>query len=438
MELRQTSVSHAGSDSDSVARTSDASPDNLTHYMTEMGQHDLLDREGEIRLARRIARGRTRIRKALAHCRPVVDALRQRIDSVLAGDLALTEILASNPDRDDDQARQQLLNFARIAKTKPGEPDVAAELADALARLELTADYQASLVALLHDRAAAFRKLDDRAGSDKALASTAENTGMTVSDLLDLDRRVALMEIVVRRARNALVQANLRLVISIARRYNGQGLPLDDLVQEGNLGLLKAVDRFDHRRGFKFSTYATWWIRQAVGRAVGDKSRTVRLPAHINEKKRLIARTQQRFYSQNGRLPSAPELATESGVPEKKVRELLQLLDPVSLQTPLGRDDDGELADLVTDESAVDIEQQVSSEQMTALVRQVLDALPEREAQILRLRHGLGSGDEPSLRDVGRAVGLSRERVRQLEKIAVQFLRDRYGAELEPLHDGRA
>jgi RNA polymerase primary sigma factor len=232
-------------------------------------------------------------------------------------------------------------------------------------------------------------------------------------------------------ARERLIRANTRLVISVAKKYNNRGLPFLDLIQEGNIGLMRAVKNYDYRKGFKFSTYATWWIRQAISRALAEQSRTIRLPVHMSDQVNRMRRVQGQLHQDLGRTPSREELAEALDVSTEKVDQLIGVgRTPISLQTPVGEDEDEVLGDLIEDAASPDPEESTSELMMNADLWERLETLPPRELQVLQMRYGL-KGEEPlSLSEIGRRLGVTRERARQLEAQALKRLRDPEG-ELE-------
>ena len=226
-------------------------------------------------------------------------------------------------------------------------------------------------------------------------------------------------------AREHLIRANTRLVVSVAKKYGGRGLPLTDLIQEGNIGLMRAIRNYDYKRGFKFSTYATWWIRQAISRALADQSRTIRLPAYISDQMGRLRRAQLDLQQQLGRMPNNQELAEVMGMPPARIESMLESLSqPMSLEAPIGEGDESELGDMLEDTTAVDPEEAVSSAMDSAAIRQQLATLPDRERAVLEMRYGLGDDAPKTLAEVGAALGITRERARQLEMQALDRLRN--------------
>ncbi|WP_297819052.1 RNA polymerase sigma factor RpoD [uncultured Lactobacillus sp.] len=245
--------------------------------------------------------------------------------------------------------------------------------------------------------------------------------------LLNADQEIALAKRIEdgdEEAKQELAEANLRLVVSIAKRYVGRGMSFLDLIQEGNMGLMKAVDKFDYRLGFKFSTYATWWIRQAITRAIADQARTIRIPVHMVETINKLIRIQRQLLQDLGREPTPEEIGAEMDMPTDKVRDILKIAqEPVSLETPIGEEDDSHLGDFIEDKDATSPEQHASYELLKEQLEQVLDTLTDREENVLRLRFGLDDGRTRTLEEVGKVFGVTRERIRQIEAKALRKLR---------------
>jgi len=254
---------------------------------------------------------------------------------------------------------------------------------------------------------------------------TLETTAnLTITEVKEINRRMSIGEAKSRRAKKEMVEANLRLVISIAKKYTNRGLQFLDLIQEGNIGLMKAVDKFEYRRGYKFSTYATWWIRQAITRSIADQARTIRIPVHMIETINKLNRISRQYLQETGQEPSPEELAVQMDMPEDKIRKVLKIAkEPISMETPIGDDEDSHLGDFIEDpnvESPIDA---ATMEGLKESTKEILSGLTPREAKVLRMRFGIDMNTDHTLEEVGKQFDVTRERIRQIEAKALRKLR---------------
>jgi RNA polymerase primary sigma factor len=265
---------------------------------------------------------------------------------------------------------------------------------------------------------------DDVTRCRSKLAAVEEETGLNISAIKDINRRMSIGEAKARRAKKEMVEANLRLVISIAKKYTNRGLQFLDLIQEGNIGLMKAVDKFEYRRGYKFSTYATWWIRQAITRSIADQARTIRIPVHMIETINKLNRISRQMLQEMGREPSPEELAERMMMPEDKIRKVLKIAkEPISMETPIGDDEDSHLGDFIEDTTLELPLDSATSESLKSATHEVLAGLTAREAKVLRMRFGIDMNTDHTLEEVGKQFDVTRERIRQIEAKALRKLR---------------
>jgi len=265
---------------------------------------------------------------------------------------------------------------------------------------------------------------EDILRSQKKLKALTKQTDLTVMGIKDINRRMSLGEAKARRAKKDMVEANLRLVISIAKKYTNRGLQFLDLIQEGNIGLMKAVDKFEYRRGYKFSTYATWWIRQAITRSIADQARTIRIPVHMIETINKLNRVSRQMLQEMGREPTPEELGERMEMPEDKVRRVLKIAkEPISMETPIGDDEDSHLGDFIEDSTIGSPIELATGEGLKEATRGVLGGLTAREAKVLRMRFGIDMNTDHTLEEVGKQFDVTRERIRQIEAKALRKLR---------------
>ncbi len=485
--------------------------DPVRMYMREMGTVELLTRQGEIEIAKRIEDGLNQVKYHMVHFPPTVEAMLVVADGVLAGETRMQdfvvgfidpnepdeitppapktdddddEVVDTGPDPDEVKARvrvirrhynrsmKYLANYGlKDKRTVKAQDDCAQQIME----LKLAPKLFDMLVRSLRDVVAIIRsqerlvmrlcvrdagmprkdflgsfpksetdlnwidkhirakrkhssilaKLkDDILRAQRKLIAVEEETRLTITEIKEINRQMSIGEAKARRAKKEMVEANLRLVISIAKKYTNRGLQFLDLIQEGNIGLMKAVDKFEYRRGYKFSTYATWWIRQAITRSIADQARTIRIPVHMIETINKLNRISRQMLQEMGREPLPDELAERMEMPEDKVRKVLKIAkEPISMETPIGDDEDSHLGDFIEDQTVRSPVDSATTSGLKETTHSVLAGLTPREAKVLRMRFGIDMNTDHTLEEVGKQFDVTRERIRQIEAKALRKLR---------------
>jgi RNA polymerase primary sigma factor len=504
--------------------------DPVRMYMREMGTVELLTREGEIELAKRIEDGVRQTTEAMAACPAAIEEIVRMMDEVEADRMRLTDLVVDfvDPNADDlpipehgakataaessddeeseggssdeesgPDREEALRRFARIRKlhqslvkaiakngyASPEAKRVQKKLADEFMQIKFVSKQVNRLVehvrGLVEQARAQEKVIMDicvgkarmprktfiklfpgnetnkrfikkaiktgevnaavlEAHADKILAAQEKlkeietRAGIPIAELKEVNRRMSIGEAKARRAKKEMVEANLRLVISIAKKYTNRGLQFLDLIQEGNIGLMKAVDKFEYRRGYKFSTYATWWIRQAITRSIADQARTIRIPVHMIETINKLNRITRQMLQEMGREATPEELAARMDMPEDKIRKVLKIAkEPISMETPIGDDEDSHLGDFVEDTNTVAPPDAAIMSSLKEKIDALLETLTPREAKVLRMRFGIGMNTDHTLEEVGKQFDVTRERIRQIEAKALRKLR--HPSRSEPL-----